>query len=99
MRWQYSKSFPLSPITKFAILQNQVMGILRADIFWGDIVYVVPVGTVAAKFRIPKSADRTYFGLHMSTHDNISSCMMLLVAVDLVMHLMVGGASSLSWEM
>ncbi len=99
MRWQYSKCSPLSPITKFAILQNQVMGILRADIFWGDIMYIVPVGTVAAKFRISKSANRTYFGLYMSTHDNIASCMMLLVAVDLVVRLMVGGASSLSWKM
>ncbi len=99
MRWRYSNSSPLSPITKFAISQNQVMGILHTDIFWGDTVYVVPVGTVAAKFGIPKSADRTYFGLYMSTHDNIASCMMLLVAVDLVVHLMVGGASSSSWEM
>jgi hypothetical protein len=61
-------------------------------------MYVVPVGTVAAKFKIPKSADRTYLGLYMSTHDNIASCMMLL-DVDLVVRLMVGGSSSSSWEM
>jgi hypothetical protein len=83
-------------MTEFAVSQNQVMGILRADIFWGVTVYVVPVGTVAAKFRIPKSADRTYFGLYMSTHDNIASCMMLL-DVNLAVHLMVGGSSSLYW--
>ena len=59
-------------------------------------MYVVPVGTVAAKFKIPKSADRTYLGLYMSTHDNIASCMMLL-DVDLAVHLMVGGSSSLYW--
>ena len=46
-------------MTEFAISQNQVMGILRVDIFWGVTVYVVLVGTVSAKFRIPKSADRT----------------------------------------
>ena len=85
-------------MTEFAILQNQVMGILRTDIFWGVTVYVVPVGTVAAMFRIPKLADRTYFGLYKSTHDNIASCMMLL-DVDLVMRLVVGGSSSSSWEM
>jgi hypothetical protein len=61
-------------------------------------MYVVSVGTVAAKFKIPKSADRTYLGLYMSTHDNIASCMMLL-DVDLVVRLMVGGSSSSSWEM
>jgi hypothetical protein len=43
------------------------MGILRADIFWGVTVYVVPVGTVAAKFKITKSADRTYLGLYVHT--------------------------------
>ena len=85
-------------MTKFAILQNQVMGILRADIFWGVNVYEVPVGTVVAKFKIPKSADRTCLGLYMSTHDNIASCMML-VDVDLVVGLMVGGSTSSSWEM
>ena len=74
------------------------MGILRADIFWGVTVYNVPVGTVAAKFKIPKSADRTCLGLYMSTHDNITFCM-ILVDVDLVVHLMVGGLSSSSWEM
>ncbi len=85
-------------MTKFAISQNQVMGILCAGIFWGVTIYIVPVGTVAAKFRIPKSADRTCFGLYKSTHDNIASCMMLL-DVDLVMHLVVGRSSSSSWEM
>ncbi len=85
-------------MTEFSILQNQVMGILRADIFWGVTVYIVPVGTVAVKFKIPKSADRACLGLYMSTHDNTASCMML-VDVDLVVHLMVGGSSSSSWEM
>jgi hypothetical protein len=46
-------------MTEFAISQNHVMGILRADIFWGVTVYIVPVGAVVAKFKIPKSADRT----------------------------------------
>ena len=50
-------------MTKFAILQIQDMGILCANIYWGVTVYAVPVGTIAAKFRIPKLADRTYFGL------------------------------------
>jgi hypothetical protein len=59
MRWRYSNSSPFSPMTEFAISQNQVMGILRADIFWGVTVYIVLVGTVSAKFRIPKLADRT----------------------------------------
>jgi len=85
-------------MTEFAISQNRVMGILHADFFWGVTVYDVPVGTVAAKFKIPKSADRTCLGLHMSTHDSIASCM-ILVDVDLVVHLMVGGSSSSSWEM
>ena len=85
-------------MTKFAISQNHVMGILCADIFWGVTVYDVPVGTVAAKFKIPKSADRTCLGLYMSTHDNIASCMML-VDVNLVVHLMGGGLLSSSWEM
>lgn len=44
-------------------------------------MYVLPVGTVAAKFRIPKLADKTYFGLYMS----------MLLDVDLVVHLMGGG--------
>ena len=57
MRWRYSKSSTLSPSIKFAISQNQVIGILRADICWGVTLYVVPMGTVAAKFRIPKPAD------------------------------------------
>ena len=85
-------------MTKFAILQNQVKGILHTGIYWGVTVYVVPVGTVVARFRIPKLAERTYFGLYMSTHDNIASCMMLL-DVDLVVHLMVGGSLFSSWEM
>ncbi len=85
-------------MTKFAILQNQVKGILRTNICLGVTVYVVPVGTVAGKFRMPKSADRTYFGLYMSTHDNIASCVMLL-DVDLVVRLMVGGSLFSSWEM
>ena len=85
-------------MTEFAILQNHVMGILRADIFWGVTVYNVPVGTVAVKFKIPQLADRTCLGLYMSTHDNIASCMML-VDVDLVVCLMVGGLLSSSWEM
>jgi hypothetical protein len=38
-------------MTEFAISQNQVMGILRADIFWGVTVYAVPVGTVAEKVQ------------------------------------------------
>jgi hypothetical protein len=46
-------------MTEFAISQNQVMGILCADNFWGVTVYVVPVGAVVAKFKIPKSAERT----------------------------------------
>ena len=50
-------------MTKFAILQNLDMGILRANICQVVTVYVVPMGTIAEKFRIPKSADRTYFGL------------------------------------
>ena len=50
-------------MTKFAILQNQDMGILRANTCRGVTVYVVSMGTIAAKFRIPKSADRTHFGL------------------------------------
>ena len=62
-RWRYSKSSPLSPITEFAISQNHDIGILRADICWGATMYVLPVGSVAVKFRIPKSADSTYFGL------------------------------------
>ena len=57
------QQFSIFPMTEFAISQNQVMGILRSDICWGVTEYIVPVGTVAAKFRIPKSADRTYFGL------------------------------------
>ena len=57
MRWQYSKSSPLSPSIKFAILQNQVIGILRVDTCWGVTLYVVPMSTVAVKFRIPKLAD------------------------------------------
>ena len=85
-------------MTEFAISQNHVMGNLSADNFWGVTVYDVPMGTVAANFKIPKSADRTCLGLNMSTHDNIASCMML-VDVDLVVGLMVGGSSSSSWEM
>ena len=85
-------------MTKFAILQNHIMGILRVDIFWGVTVYDVPVSTVAAKFKIPKLADRTCLGLYMSTHDNIASCIML-VDVGLVVHLMMGGSLSSSWEM
>jgi hypothetical protein len=89
----------LSPTTKFAISQNQFKGILRADICCGVTVYVVPVSLgVAAKFRIPWSADRTYLGLYTSTHDNIASCMML-VDVDLVVRLAVGGSLFSSWEM
>ncbi len=99
IRWQYSKSLPLSPTTEFAILQNQVKGILRADICWGVTVYVVPVSLgVAAKFRIPRSADSTYLGFYMSTHDSIASCMML-VDVNLVVCLAVGGLLFSSWEM
>jgi hypothetical protein len=60
MRWQYFKSSPLSPITEFAILQNQFIGILHTDICWGVTVCVMPMGTVAAKFKIPKSDDKTY---------------------------------------
>ena len=62
-------------------------------------MYVVLISFgVAAKFRIPRSEDTTYRGLYMSTHDNIDSCMMLFDA-DLVVHLVVGGLSSLSLEM
>ncbi len=61
-------------------------------------MYVLPVGTVAVKFRMPKSEDTTYFGLYMSTQDNIASCIMLVV-VDLVLHCMGGGSSSLSCDM
>ena len=86
-------------MVKFAILQNQVKGSLYVDICWGVTVYVVPVSLgVAAKFRIPRSADRTYRGLYMSTHDNITLCMMML-DVDLVVRLMVGGLLVSSWEM
>ena len=86
-------------MTEFAISQNQFKGILRADICWGVTVYVVPVSLGgAAKFRIPRPADRTYCGLYMSTHVNIASCMMLL-DVNLVVCLMVGGSLVSSWEM
>jgi hypothetical protein len=43
-------------------------------------------------------ADRTYWGLYMSTRDSIASCMMLL-DVNLVVCLMVGGSLVSSWEM
>jgi hypothetical protein len=94
-------SSQFAPTTEFAILQNQFKGVLCADICWGVTVYVVPISLgVAAKFRIPRSADRTYRGLYMSTHVNIASCMMLLLLdVDLVVRLMVGGLSFSSWEM
>ena len=86
-------------MAKFAILQNQAKGSLCVDIRWGVIVYVVPVSLgVAAKFRIPRLADRTYRGLYISTHDNIASCKMLL-DVDLVVRLMVGASLVSSWEM
>ena len=86
-------------MTEFAISQIQFKGILRVNICWGVTVYVVPVSLgVAAKFRIPRSADRTYRGLYMSTHVSIASCMMLL-DVNLVVHLKVGGLSFSSWEM
>jgi hypothetical protein len=89
----------LSPTTEFAISQNQFKGILRADICWGVTLYVVPVSLgVAAKFRIPRSADRTYLGLYMSTHVRIASCMML-VDVNLAVRLAVGGLLFSSWEM
>jgi hypothetical protein len=38
------------------------------------------------------------FGLYMSTHDSMASCMILL-AVDLVVHLVGAWLSSSSWEM
>ena len=89
----------MSPTTKFAISQNQFKGILRVDICWGVTMYVVPVSLgVAAKFKIPRSADSTYFGLYTSMHDSIASCM-ILVDVDLVVRLAVGGSLFLSWEM
>jgi hypothetical protein len=57
-------------------------------------MYVVPNSLgVAAKFRIPRPADRTYLGLYTSTHVSIASCMML-VDVDLVVCLAVGGRHS-----
>ncbi len=81
-------------MTKFAILQNQFKGILHANICWGVTIYVVPVSLgVVAKFRIPRSADRTYRGLYTSTHVNIASCMML-VDVNLVVRLMLGDRCS-----
>ena len=88
----------MSPTTAFALLQNHDIGILRTDICWGVTVYVVPVGTVAAKLRIPKLADKTYCGLYISTHNNIFSSMMLL-EVDLVVCLVMGGTLSLSCNM
>ena len=57
------QEFTVVPYYQLAISQNHDIGILRADIFWGVTVYVLSVGTVAAKFRIPKLADSTYFGL------------------------------------
>jgi len=68
------------------------------DICWGVTVYVLPVGTVAVKFRMPKSEDTTYFGLYMSTHDNFASCIMLVV-VDMVVRRLGGGSSSSSCDM
>ena len=62
-------------------------------------MYIVTVSLgVAAKFKIPRSADRTYLGLYTSTHVNIASCMML-VDVNLVVRLAVGGSLFSSWEM
>ena len=97
--WRHPKSSPLSPTTKFSISQNQFKGKVCADICWGVAVYVVPVSFgVAVKFRIPRSADRTYIGLYTSTHVSIASCMML-VDVDLVVHVAVVGSLFSSWEM
>jgi len=61
-------------------------------------VYVLPVATVAVKFRMPKLEDKTYFVLYMSTHDNIASCIMLVV-VDLVVRRLGGGSSSSSCDL
>ena len=85
-------------MTAFAISWNSDIGIFRTDICRGVTVYVLPVGTVAVKLRMPKSEDTTYFGLYMSTHDNIASCIMLVV-VDLVVRLLGGGSFSLSCDM
>ncbi len=95
--WQYSRSLSLSPITKLAISQNQVIGSLRCDICWGDTLIGGPLRFgILAKFSRPRSLDRTYCGLQMSTHNNIASCIMLR---DLVVHLSGVGLSSLSCEM
>ncbi len=84
---------------EFAISQNQFMGILHADICWGVTMYAVPISLGdAAKFGISRLADRTKCGLYMSTHVSIASCVMLL-DVNLVVRLKVGGALFLSWEM
>ncbi len=100
MRWQYSKSSLLPPSAEFAISQNQVIGILHTVICWGvGTVGVNPVHLgVAAKFKMPKSDDTTYWGLYMSRHDSIASCIILLEA-DLVVRLVGGGCLSSSWEM
>jgi hypothetical protein len=40
IRWQYSSSSPLSPITELVISQSHVMGNLHCDSWDGEILYI-----------------------------------------------------------